>query len=90
MIGTVYLIHLDEKIHHAQHYIGWSKFFNQRIAHHRHGSGAKFLAEAVRRGIDFKVVRTWHNKDGKFERKLKQQKNARRFCPTCKQGEMKK
>ena len=81
--GTVYLICLDEKIHHAKHYIGWSKFFKQRIEHHRRKTGAKFLAKAVRRRIPFEVVRTWHNKDGHFERKLKRQKNAKFFCPNC-------
>lgn len=85
MKGTVYLIHLDEKISHAQHYIGWTNFFEKRIEHHRNGNGAKFLAEAVRLSINFEVVRTWKNKDGNFERKLKNQKNARRLCPKCKE-----
>lgn len=85
MKGTVYLIHLDEKISHAQHYIGWAKYFSKRIEYHRTGNGAKFLAEAVRLNINFEVVRTWKNKDGNFERKLKNQKNARRFCPKCKE-----
>lgn len=31
MKGTVYLIHLERKIAHAQHYIGWAKFYIQRI-----------------------------------------------------------
>ncbi len=83
MKGTVYLIHLDEPIAHASHYIGWSRFFKQRILHHRRGTGAKFLAEAVRRGIAFDVVRTWKNSDGNFERKLKNRKKARMFCPVC-------
>lgn len=81
--GTVYLIHLDEKISHAQHYIGWALWFENRIRHHRKGTGAKFLAEAVRREINFDVVKTWENEDGNFEQLLKKQKNAKRFCPIC-------
>jgi len=55
MNGTVYLIHLEIKISHAQHYIGWAKWFKERIKHHRNGTGAKFLAEAARRGIGLKL-----------------------------------
>ncbi len=83
MKGTVYLIHLEIKIAHAQHYIGWAKWFSTRIRHHRNGTGAKFLAEAVRREINFDVVRTWENTDGNFERKLKNRKKARTLCPIC-------
>lgn len=81
--GTVYLIHLESPIAHAQHYIGWSQYLKQRVEHHRRGTGAKFLAEAARRGINFDVARKWKNPNRNFERKLKNQKNARRFCPHC-------
>lgn len=83
MNGTVYLIHLASPISHAQHYLGWTRFFKKRIAHHKNGTGARFLAEAVRRGIKFDVVRRWDNADGNFERKLKNRKNARLLCPEC-------
>lgn len=89
MKGTVYLIHLEKPISHARHYIGWAKWFSNRIRHHRQGTGARLLAEAVRREINFDVVRTWENEDGNFERSLKNQKNAKRFCPVC-LGEIKK
>jgi predicted GIY-YIG superfamily endonuclease len=79
------LIHLEIKIAHAQHYIGWAKWLQVRIRHHRNGTGAKFLAEAVRREINFDVVRTWENTDGNFERKLKNWKKARMLCPICRQ-----
>lgn len=82
-IGTVYLIHLESKIAHSQHYLGWSRYLKRRIEHHQNGTGAKFLAEAVRRQIGFKVVRRWKKSDGNFERKLKNQKNAPRLCPIC-------
>lgn len=81
--GTVYLIHLDEPMAHAQHYIGWSQWLRQRIEHHRKGTGANFLKHVVKAGINFKVVRKWKGKDRNFERQLKNQKNARRLCPVC-------
>ena len=89
MKGTSYLIHLEIKIAHAQHYIGWAKWFSTRIRHHQNGTGAKFLAEAVRRGISFEVVQTWKNTDGNFERKLKNRKKARTLCPICKKEKTK-
>jgi predicted GIY-YIG superfamily endonuclease len=90
MNGTVYLIHLDTPMAHSQHYIGCSRFLKKRIEHHRSGSGARFLLEAVRRGISFDVVRKWTNADRTFERKLKNRKNARKLCPVCKQKECEK
>lgn len=81
--GTVYLIHLDSPISHARHYIGWSRYLKKRIDHHRRGTGSRFLAAAVRLGINFEVVRKWKNADGEFERKLKNRKKARTLCPVC-------
>lgn len=87
MNGTVYLIHLDSPIAHAQHYIGWARNLKRRLAHHRKGTGAKFLAEAVRRGIGFDIVREWDDADRNFERKLKNRKHAPRICPACREKE---
>lgn len=82
--GTVYLIHLDTPIAgHAQHYIGWAKHLEARIAHHRAKTGARLLQVAVELHINFEVVATWEG-DRHFERKLKNRKNARRICPVCK------
>lgn len=80
------MIHLDEPMAHAQHYIGWAKWLKRRIEHHRKGTGANFLKHAVARGIDFSVVRQWENGDKNLERRLKNRKNARRLCPVCKKG----
>lgn len=85
----VYLIHLSEKIAHAQHYIGFAETpatFHRRIEHHRKGTGAKLLAVAIERGISFDVVRTWDDGDRNFERQLKNQKKSRCLCPVCKKN----
>jgi len=66
MKGTVYLIHLESKIAHAQHYIGWAKFYIQRVRHHRNGTGAKFLAEAVRREINARCCQNLRKHGRKF------------------------
>lgn len=83
----VYLIHFDRPLHHASHYIGYSKnklTFKNRIDHHRRGTGAKILRELNRLKIGWEVVRVWKDKDGNFERLLKKSKNSKRYCPTCK------
>lgn len=83
-IGTVYLICFSKKLSHAKHYIGWTeKPLDIRLADHKAGSGAKILAALVQKKISFKVVRTWENVTGHFERKLKNQKNSRQHCPNC-------
>ena len=87
---TIYLIHLDRPIYHAQHYIGFTANLPDRVRTHKSGRGAKLLKHANELGIDYKVVRTW--KGGQWvsdarrlERKLKNLKNAKRLCPVCNQ-----
>lgn len=82
----VYLIHFDQKLKHAQHYIGfcYDNRFKKRISHHRNNTGAPILRALNKAGIGWSVVRTWPNEDGNFERKLKNQKKASCLCPICK------
>lgn len=90
MKGIIYLIHFDKPIGNrdnergmAQHYIGFALDLDSRLAEHTNSNGARIMAAVVDCGIDWKVVRTW--KGGrKEERKLKNRKKARRFCPVCK------
>lgn len=85
MTGTVYLIHFDEPIAHAQHYMGWTSDLEQRLDAHSNGTGSKLMAEVRRRGIPWSVTRTWEGVDRHFERKLKNHKSGPRFCPRCKE-----
>ena len=85
-MGTVYLIHLDQPYKHARHYIGWASQLKRRIAHHRNGTGARFLQVVNEAGIDWKVVKTWEG-DRSLERRLKDRHGASRFCPVCLKGE---
>lgn len=68
---------------HAQHYVGWAMRFKRRIAHHHSGTGARMLAVAVDRGIEFDVVRVWDNKDKRWERRVKNYKHSALLCPVC-------
>lgn len=83
---AVYLLHFERQIAHAQHYLGYAKVVNDRIQCHRSGNGARLVAEFVSRGIDFTVAKIWPKGNRRFERQLKNRKNARRFCPVCRKN----
>lgn len=76
-----YLIHFKYKLHHAEHYIGFTKCLDFRIARHREGTGAKLIRAITRLGIPWIVIRTWQVDGQGFERYLKNQKHAARFFP---------
>jgi predicted GIY-YIG superfamily endonuclease len=82
VVVTTYLICMDRPlggpVHFAQHYIGRSRDVAKRLETHRAGMGARILAAAVERGIEFQVVRTW---PGDVEKRLKAHHRAWSFCP---------
>jgi len=77
VIGSVYLVHFARSYNGAQHYLGFSTNIPQRVKAHRSGRGAPLLAAVTKRGITWRVVRTWQKKDGFFEQHLK-----RGYTPT--------
>jgi hypothetical protein len=89
-MGTVYLIHFDRQIGNpntphgqAQHYLGYTKDLDVRLARHASGNGARRMEViAAERGIAWQLARTWTG-DRALERRLKHQKNGPRLCPIC-------
>ncbi len=81
----VYLIHFEREYKGCNHYLGFCKDGNmdRRPERHKKGDGAKLLRAVNIAGIDYKVARIWEEGDQNFERQLKNQKNARRYCPIC-------
>lgn len=79
----VYLIHFEEKYHHAGHYLGYTKHLWFRIITHRANMGAKLLRAVNHAGINWVVVRTWTVDSQDLERKLKSFKNSPKLCPIC-------
>ena len=73
----VYLIHFEEKLHHAGHYLGYSRILTTRIWLHKTNQGAKLLKAVNEAGIPWQVVRTWVVDDQALERLLKNQKNCK-------------
>jgi hypothetical protein len=85
MDGLVYLVHLEQPLAHARHYVGWSASawnLRLRLAHHRAGSGSRFLAAVTKAGIRFQPVRVVEGTRAD-ERHLKNGKNVARLCPVC-------
>lgn len=82
LAGTVYLLHFDNPISHARHYLGFAEELMPRLHAHRFGHGARLTQVACERGVSFQLVRAWKG-SRRDERKLKNQKNAPRFCPYC-------
>jgi predicted GIY-YIG superfamily endonuclease len=79
----VYLIHFEERLHHAGHYLGYSKMLTVRIWLHKINQGAKLIQAVNKAGIEWRVVRTWTVDSQELERLLKNQKNSPRYCPIC-------
>lgn len=79
---VVYLLHFERPIAHAQHYLGWTRFLDARVADHQAGRGARLPAVFRERGIPGEVVRTWKGTRA-LERRLKRRHEGRRLCPVC-------
>lgn len=84
-MGIVYLIHFDQPLKHAKHYLGFCNDGNlhDRLERHRAGNGSKLMAAIKRAKFSWQLVRTWENVDRNFERRLKNQNNAAKYCPVC-------
>lgn len=80
---AVYILHFSEKYHHARHYIGFSADPAARLERHIVKTEQPLIRAVVQAGIEIKIARVWPEADKKFERRLKNQKNASRFCPVC-------
>lgn len=84
MSSGVYLVHFDEPLHHAKHYLGFSDDIARRIKCHRTGNtDARLMQVIAERGIGFTLVRVWPDRDRHFERRLKRRKNTPKLCPIC-------
>lgn len=90
---SVYLIHFDKPLAHAQHYMGFADGDETKIAarlkRHRKNRGSALMAAVNAAGINYDVVRVWPDYTRDDERKLKNRKKARELCPVCKENKLK-
>jgi len=84
--GYVYVIHFDDKFHHAQHYVGCTKNVRSRLIAHAWGYGANILKHQMLQGGEWSLAGLYNCTTAemrKIERSLKNWNNSKQFCPTC-------
>lgn len=79
--GTVYLLHFDQPVAHARHYLGWAQDLDARLAAHRKAPGPALLRAATEAGVGWRLARVWPG-DRYRERQLKARGHTRK-CPIC-------
>jgi len=82
----VYLLHFHNAVEHAQHYVGSTAHLKQRLITHARGAGARLTEVTKEREIDWTLAGLWQTSDRNaryLERKLKQIKNAPKYCQFC-------
>lgn len=89
-LGEVYIICLDEPWitedgRVVKHYVGFSKKVEKRLFHHRKGSGANFLCQALLRGLTFHLTVRFSGTK-RDERRLKETGHIKNYCPRCNPG----
>jgi hypothetical protein len=89
-LGTVYLLHFDQRYEHAGHYTGFAESSGaegsgllNRLGEHQQGRGARLVEVITQAGISFRVARLWPGVTRARERQLKRQGGASRRCPIC-------
>lgn len=86
--ASVYLLHFDKPIAHAQHYLGSAVDLPTRLCQHYRGNGARLMEVVRERGISWQLVRTWECNSEREARLLEREfkhrrKNSRGLCPIC-------
>ena len=77
------LIHFSPAYKHAKHYVGYADDIGKRVAEQRAGTGARLCQVAVAAGCHLVLARVWPGQTRRFERQIKNHKNAPRHCPIC-------
>lgn len=85
-MGTIYLLHFDQRIGRSQHYLGWTRNLDQRLDDHRAGRGGKTSARFRAAGIGFELAAQWPGSP-EDEKRLKN-KSLRSLCAICKERTM--
>ncbi len=81
-MNTVYLLHFDEPLHHARHYLGTTKNLPFRLQQHRRGEGSPLVKAVLDAGICVHLANTWEGGHA-LERQLKNRHNSPKICPIC-------
>jgi hypothetical protein len=82
--GMIYVLHFEPAYEHARHYIGFTTKSGDERAHEHGGHNGSPLVRAARAAGSTVVLVAEFPGTRAEERKLKESKNTRRFCPRCK------
>jgi predicted GIY-YIG superfamily endonuclease len=82
----VYILHFDDPLSHAQHYVGMTGNLRQRLEAHAAGSGARLTRVLTDRDKPWSLgglFQTTSTNARRVEKELKDTKNVMRFCDIC-------
>ena len=83
-----YLLHFDEKLAHAGHYLGASQDVPWRLTQHGKADGSALMVAVKLAGIGWVLAREWRTTTAReaylLEVSLKRRKNGKSLCPVCK------
>lgn len=82
----IYIIHFDNKLHHAGHYAGCTNNLRARLTTHANGLGANLTRVIKDREIEWSLgglMITTHANMRRLERKLKDIGHTSRYCEIC-------
>ena len=82
-VPGLYLLHLERPLAHSQHYLGWARNRDERVAAHEAGQGSSFMRAVVAAGIRVSWVQ-FLDGDKHLERRYKRWKNLKALCELCK------
>lgn len=85
-MAFLYILHLDSKLAHTQHYCGSTKNLRQRLTAHALGRAARYTEVVKEKGIDWRLGGLFqcnHAVMRRLERVLKDNHRIARFCEVC-------
>lgn len=89
--GTIYLIHLNQRLKHAGHYLGWALDLENRLECHRKGyagHASNFMHHVALNEIEWVLAASWPSTDSwaatrRVEANIKSWGSLARICPIC-------
>jgi predicted GIY-YIG superfamily endonuclease len=90
-MSCIYLLHFEEPLSHAQHYLGSTTDLEERVRRHRAGQGARLTQVLHERSRAWKLAAVFmpHSPTASvrgLERAAKQRHGAAAYCPICARG----
>lgn len=82
----LYLLHFDQRLAHAGHYLGYAGDIPARLAAHAGGTGARLTQVLSERGLTWTLAAVWPNGTRTDERRLKRNGASTRYCPLCREN----